>query len=238
MSRRTLTSTFAFTVMLLGYSAAWAHFLFIVPGKGGTTINVYFSEGAEPGESDLVEKIATVQAWKKTADGKPEAIKLRKEETGLVADIPAGEISAAKPVIYGLSHPYGVISRGGDTFLLKYHAASLAAVPPVDWSKLAGSTDLPLQVIPTLGNGELKVKVLWNKKPLAKAEVIVSVPGEENQKLATDESGETVAKLNESTGLVSVRSKNSETVSGKLDDKEYGTIRHYSTVTLSVPEAK
>lgn len=115
----------------------FAHFLWIVPetaqpvaGKAPTKVHLYFSENASPDNPDLLKKVKEPKLWWKTPKGTLETIVLKKGEDSLEGKLPAGTASGT----FGLSHTYGAMTRGKETFLLKYHAKGYGSTDPQTWA--------------------------------------------------------------------------------------------------------
>ena len=90
--------------------------------------------------------------------------------------------------------------------------------------------------MPRVAGSRVELTVLWKGKPLAGAEVVVAGPGISTLKEPSDSERRVAATLGEN-GLYSVRAKHIEAARGISDGKEYGSIRHYSTLTVSVNAA-
>lgn len=215
-------------------ASCWAHFLWIAAGpqaKDGK-VHVYFSEAVEPDDPELLEKVAKLKLWQFSADGTATELKTTKDADSLVAT----PLDGTNPV-FGLSHDYGVLARGDETFLLKYHAKSLPSSDPKSWRAAANPTQLPLEIVPSSASGKTVLTVLWHGKPVAGSTVTVTGPGIEKKLEATsDDKGEVTFDL-KSPGLFSVRAKQSEAIKGEFEGKAYGSVRHYATLALSLGTA-
>jgi hypothetical protein len=95
---------------------------------------------------------------------------------------------------------------------------------------------LKLEVVPLLNaKGGPAVKVLWEGKPLADAEVVLYVPGKsETVEKKSDKDG--LVKLEQGTkdGVYGVRAAHSVKKKGKAGGKEYAVQRSYCTLTFPV----
>jgi N-acetylneuraminic acid mutarotase len=229
---------FVFALGLLASGTAQAHFLWFVSQPGGKTptAQVYFSESAAPDDPALLERVAKAEAWALGGrrGNEPQSLKLSREGDSLVATLPA-ELGDA-PVI--LRHTYGAMTRGGESFLLKYYAKSYALPLAGSWRAVNDPELLPLEVVPLAEGESLVLKVLWKGQPQPKALVTVEGPGiEKKLEGATDEAGVFRCRPAES-GLFSIRAKFVEEESGEHEGTAYASIRHYSTLALRYAPAR
>lgn len=225
-----------FALMTLAFLAAApgtasAHFLWIVAGAHSPDgkVHVYFAESASPDDPDLLERVGSPSVWSKGGE-KAASLKATKGEESLVAD--PGDVKAP---IWGLSHSYGVISRGGETFALKYHAKCLTSTKPADWAATAGADSLPLEIVPRFEDGKIVAKALWRGKPSAEGDFSVSFDGSDEIKGQTDKNGEFSFVL-PAGKLASVRVRHVENSAGEADGKKYDSARHYATLTFALAE--
>jgi hypothetical protein len=220
-------------ISMLWSRAAQAHFLWLESGKPGTdtpAVRLYFSERAEPDDPALLDRLGEVKAFFRSTDGKFRVLPLRRSEGALVGDGIGNE-----PVVIGLSHTYGVMTRGDETFLLKYHAKTYSGGDSASWQRFGATKELPLEIVPRVDDRRLELTVLWKGKPLAGAEVIVAGPGITTVKEPSDQSGRVACTLADA-GLYSVRARHIEASAGTHAGKEYASVRHYSTLTVSIDE--
>lgn len=230
LNRTTLPFVCALGLLVSG--TAQAHFLWFVsqPGDKTPTAKVYFSESAAPDDPALLERVVKAEAWALGGmrGTEPQSLKLVKEGDALVATLPA-ELRAA-PVI--LRHTYGAMTRGGESFLIKYYAKSYALPLVGTWRAVNDPELLPLEVVPVPEGSQLGLKVLWQGKPQAGALVTIEGPGiEKKLEGTTDDAGVFRCRLTDS-GLFSIRAKFVETKSGDHEGTAYTSIRHYSTLAL------
>ena len=214
-----------------------AHFLWVVtsPRERADKVSVYFSESASPDDPDLLDRVTKADVWA-IGDGRsePQTLELSKQEDALVTDVP--EKYRSGPV--ALRQKYGVISRGGETFLLNYYAKTYPSALPGTWRALNDAERFPLEVTPELAGEKLRLTVTWNGKPLPKAEVSVEGPGlDETLETATNEDGFVDCPFKQS-GLFSIRAKHVEAQSGEHDGKQFTQSRHYSTLSLHAAPAE
>ncbi len=211
-----------------------AHFVWVVvqsQDAAKPTAEVYFAELAETDDAELLDRIAKIDV--RARNGKGDLSEPLKLEKRIDADKGGAWVATVDPGTEGLSATinYGVLERRGDTFLLMYHAKYLNAGSPAA-AKIARDERLPLDVVPQLGEGTLKV--LWQGKPVSGSEVTVQAPGGEEEKFTTDDKGLVKVALDK-PGIYSIRAKWVVEEKGSQDGKDYAKANHYSTLSLRVP---
>lgn len=222
--------------LILSLILAWpafgqAHFVWLLTDAAspGGKVKVFFSEAAEPDDPALLDKIAKAEVWTVGGRGEPKLLTLTKGGDALEAEL-AG---AARQATVILRHNYGVLSKGGaEPFLLKYYAKTHPFALPGTWRTVKDTERLPLEIVPKIDGSGTVLAVSWQGKPLAGATVTVVGPGIDTKlEGTTDEAGNFRAELPKS-GVFSIRAKHTEMTEGKQDDKDYKSVRHYSTLTL------
>jgi len=224
--KRILSCFAAAALMLVACSSVQAHFLWIVSDAASSQTRVYFSETPEPDDPDLLDRVADVKLLCFEPRDKVSEISVKKQEDALVA--PLGKAYAV-----ALSRQYGVLERGGEKFLLNYHATSHVSPIASDWKRLGSDDKPPLEIVPLQKGRQVELTLYWQGKPLADAEIVADAPGIEETKGKTDAQGRFVVELNKS-GLLSARARHVVTEPGKLNDKAYDSIRHWTTLTVPV----
>lgn len=230
---RTLLPAFL-TAALAAAPSASAHFVFVVPDAAAGKVRVVFSEDTQPDENVPVSKIAGIKLRLVTAD---KAAPLSHIEAGaaLVADLPKtdGAASVAGAV------EYGPFQRGDKpAALLWYHARALTSAKPADWKALASAEQPRLTIHPSAHDGKVRLTVRFDGKPVADAEVKVMGPdGKPAGSGKTDAEGG-FAFAPAADGLFAVRAPVTENKAGKLDGKDYASVRHWATLTLPVVRAE
>lgn len=216
------------------WSSAWAHFIWIDANSaaGKTAQAVFFGERPEPGDAHLLPKITGTKAWVRGVDGEVKAAKLGAPvgtDTALLPvdgpELPASSVEAVCD--------YGVYSRGPSGVLLHYYAKHLQG----DWSqycdKLAHTSKLKLDIVPTVADGKLNLQVLYQDKPVAKSEVVVVDAKGEEQQLSTDADGRAATAV--VPGKYAIRAAFVEPNNqGERDGKKYIQVWHYATLTLAL----
>ena len=209
-------------------SSAWAHFPWLVLTEDSQAVEVYFGEDAESNDEELVAFIAKSKLWQFTGDG-AQPLETKLTEESLSASLPADKQAS----LILLSHDLGVLEKGGAPFLLKYGAKTGPSVDAEIWQKDGTGKVLSLDLIPVMANGKVSVKTLWQGKPAAGCQVIVTGPGMEDLELSTDPQG-TVQFEPAKAGLYSIRARHINEQSGTEQGKKYDSIRHYTTLALPV----
>lgn len=220
---------------VLSAQAASAHFVWvaIVEESGGQpAVNVWFSELAEPDSAELLDRIAKVKVWSRTAGGAGPEIILTKRIDGGGGGAWVGPAAAGASAISARIN-YGVLTRREQTFLLHYHAKYLDASAK-DLKATSRDEKLDFDIVPTLTGGGATLEVLFRGKPAKEAEVVILDPASEETTTKTDAEGRVkLEKLK--PGLYSIRAKWVVMEAGKEADKAYPQVNHYSTLALRVP---
>ena len=223
---------FRLTAIVMAMSTtAHAHFIWIASGSQASDgkVHVYFGESAAPDDPDLLDRIAKLKLWQWSAEGVRTELPLVKDGDSLVATpVQGGD------AVFGTTHDYGVMSRGTETFLLKYHAKSQPASNSKSWRSRVKADELPLEIIASADGHDVLLTIQWQGKPLADATVTISGPGIETRIEAVTNAQGHVALGSNAYGLYSIRAKYVEAKSGQFDGKDYASIRHYTTLALTL----
>lgn len=226
-------------LIALTAAPAYAHFLWINTVKdtsGETTVQLCFGEEGEPGEANLVDRLAKVPLLANKAGEKPAAVKTEKQVTGETAFFGAKGDSEGVAWTSALDH--GVSSRGANTYLLQYWAKHLDAAKPETLKTLARAENLRLDVVPTIDKDDVEVVVLFDGKPVAAgSQVLVEIPNVGRDEHTTDAKGKVKFKL-AGGGHYELRAKYKNEVAGERDGKQYPYEMHYSTLVMNVPGAE
>ena len=150
-----------------------------------------------------------------------------------------GTVELADPFSLEAVQCYGVYHGS----LLTYHAKHLHGKSPDDWSRLAPSPGLALEVLPAIEDGKLVATVLWKGKPLPGAEITLVHGANTIAKRTTDEQGRT------SLSSVTIPGRTEGAVGGKVGllvqhkipaesgewkGKKYMSSTHYATLTVDL----
>ena len=211
-------------------SLSQAHFLWLLTAPAGTPskAKVYFSESAEPDDPALLDKVIKAEAWAVTGRGAPKPLELSKGADCLEAEL--NETGRQSPLI--LRYNYGVVTKGGDPFLLKYFAKTYPYSLPGTWRSVNDNERLPLEIVPSLQSRQTSLLVLWQGKPLPGSTITIVGPGIP-QKIegTTNESGIFTCELPQA-GIYSIRAKQTDSTPGSFDGQAYQSTRCFSTLTL------
>ena len=234
--KRVQLAAFLTVLALLG-STAQAHFLWLMTeadSTGKQVPHLCFGEMAEPGEAELIDKVAHAKVWLQLPGQDAKELKLikqTKDEVGSwFADVDAqGGVLTAKC-------EYGVISRGGKTMLLNYYAKRLDTEP--ETLKAFGRAEsLPLDIVPAVTGDKVELTVLWQGKPAAESEVVIASPAGGDEKVKTDAAGK-VSFTTTKPGVYAIRAKWVDAVAGAKGDEKYDVQSHYCTLALVTSAAK
>jgi uncharacterized GH25 family protein len=220
----------ALVLLLVVTVSARAHFVFILPVEKSRTAQVIFSDSLKPDRAELLKKIAHTR-FSTLVDGNQVALKssIGKDTMDVTA------IGEGPAWVVGVC-PYGVFTKGKEPMLLTYYCKTIVGMDTPQRAEFLEKTFLwlKLEVVPLLNaKGGPVVKVLWEGKPLADAEVVLYVPAkDEPVEKKSDKDG--LVKLEKATkkGIYGVRAAHSVKKSGKLAGKEYAIQRSYCTLTF------
>jgi N-acetylneuraminic acid mutarotase len=221
---------FSITLLLMLPTVSRAHFLWLLSesAETGGRVQVYFGEAAEPDDPDLLERVTAAQVWSVGQRGEPRLLPLSKADDSLTAEL-AGQATRNTLI---LKHSYGVLTRGDSAFLLNYYAKTYPFPLPGTWREVDDAERLPLEIVPTLEGKSTVLQLKWQGQPSPDCEVVIVGPGIDGKiEGTTDEGGSFRCHLPEA-GIYSIRARFVENSSGTLDGKAYGSIRHYSTLSL------
>jgi hypothetical protein len=126
-----------------------------------------------------------------------------------------------------------VHSRNGETYLLVYHARMYPETTRNRWNAPASDQRLPLELVPLLVHGKLTVRMLWQGQPVAAAEV-KAVPAGGDEIEGTSNSAGEFAVSAAQAGTYAFRAKYVEKIAGEREGKKFQTIRHYSTLVVTI----
>ena len=217
----------AFTSLLLAVSApAQAHFLFVVPAADGQKAQVILSEDLKPDENVGGSVVDPATLFARNGAGNDTPLTLDKaEEVRLVT------LTADNPcVLYGTCE-LGVNQRGDSKpFLLVYHPKTILKDAFNAKANLGDAA--PVELIPIGKPGDVKFQLTAKGKPVAGAEVTIILPDGEQEKVTTDDSGETSAF--DKLGRYGLWARHFETVAGKHDGKSYEEVRRYPTLVVDI----
>jgi len=233
MRRHSLGLMFV-ALFLLPANAARAHFLWLVrhaAGESGERVELYFSEVADADDPDLLPRVKDVTVWQLAPGGTARQLKLQLQDDALFAPLAAETDPQARFVA---AHDWGIIERGGETFVLRYYAQTGPALGDSAWKRHDVGKHLALNLIPAAVAGGIRITVRWQGEPVAGVQIVASGPGMKDVETETDAQGQATFAPGK-PGLYSIRARHIEDQGGARDGREFGSIRHYSTLALQVP---
>jgi N-acetylneuraminic acid mutarotase len=220
-----------------------AHFIWLAPctegqsepkpGEVPTSLQVFFGEDASPDDADYFDLLSGMKLWRLHGKSSPEPIEVTRDADSLSAKLStsAGELAET---LYVASHNLGVREKGEAPFLLVYHAKTGPGADAPAWRIAAAEELIALDVVPAVDGGMIELAASFNGSPAASCEAMVMGPGIETLKKETDADGKVSFDIKQA-GRYAIRVRHVENKSGKVEDKAYESIRHYTTVTLDVP---
>ncbi|MBI1311548.1 hypothetical protein GC176_09600 [bacterium] len=217
-------------LLLLFPSVSRAHFLWLLTesAEGESRVHVYFGEAAEPDDPELLDRVERAQVWSVGRRDEPKLLSLSKGEDSLTAEL-SGQATQNAVI---LKHSYGVLTRGDSSFLLNYYAKAYPFSLPGTWREVGDVQRLPLEIVPSRKGQSTVLQLKWQGQPAPNCDVVIAGPGLETKlEGTTDEAGIFRCTL-PAVGAYSIRARFVQNESGELDGKAYGSIRHYSTLTL------
>ncbi|MEZ6090074.1 MAG: DUF4198 domain-containing protein [Pirellulaceae bacterium] len=214
--------------------SANAHFLWLVQtgDSAEKQLHVYFGELAEPDDPALLDRVVSAKVSQIGPDGEVKPLHVTKGTESLEATISRD----AGASIFVLTHDLGVISRGDNTFLLRYYAKTGPALDHPAWTSIDCGKQLALDVIPRKVGNKIQVEVKWNGEPVSGAQVTAQGPGIDDFEAESDDRGRALFAIGDE-GAYSIRVRHIEAASGKSGQDTYDSIRHYTTLALNVGQA-
>ena len=219
-------------------ATAQAHYLWVTVDPSSRqhgTANIYFEGGPSPGDGQYLDPfVDRGTTWVQTLDSQ-QATPLKTSEVKqegkrwLTATLP--ESPARSVDSYG---KWGVYRYGDQDVLLHYYARHLDVRDHDDLHELARAKHLALDIVPHTEAGKVELKILWQGKPAADADVNIRGPGGFKAKLRTNASGVATFQA-EAAGQYRFRTLVDEDKPGKEGDKSYELIRHQATLLLDLP---
>lgn len=229
-------------VLVAAVRPASAHFIFLIPSSDQKSATMVFSDELGPDENVAISKIAKTKLHAIDAAGKRVEVKMKEQKHHY--DV---AVDGAQPLMIGGICEYGVLTKKGDPYLLCYYPKTVLVSSDGPDKKTArwfteGSKELPLEVV-LESEGSPKMKVVFQGKPLAGAEVVVLFDHAdlEDYTAKTDEKGvmdmsvvivEKLMNSKAQPNLIAIRVKHVEKKDGEFDGKKYAEVRHYATMTV------
>lgn len=225
-----------FLSLLLGLAtaaSAQAHFLFIaiveVP-KGKQVAEVYFSDKAEAGDPQFIDKIAGTKLWVQVKPGQFEPLKTHKLKDRLSAPLP----DTGNLAVVGICE-YGVLPRK-TPFLLRHFPKAITGTP-TEVQKLKPFADVPLEIVSKQENGKMHLTVLKQGKPMPNAEIYTLAKDLSGTKLKCDAAG-SLTWAPPKAGWYMVYTSDFKKEAGTHQGKAYQEIRDFASLSFQWQPAK
>jgi uncharacterized GH25 family protein len=224
-------------LLLAAAAPARAHFVWLLPTEPGAKepgVRLVFSDTLKPDRPELLKKVAHTKLFARDQDGTEVPVKAVEGADALDVALPAGKFYSVAGVCR-----YGVSTHGGsEPFLLNYYPKAFVglATKPRAKAIVEPCDVLPLEIMPEVYAEVPALRVLWRGKPLAGAEVVLLVPGEDKPvEGMTGADGTFPLKEPKKAGLYGARARHVEKKAGELDGKKYTEVRHYATLVVRAP---
>ncbi|MEW4455422.1 DUF4198 domain-containing protein [Bremerella sp. JC817] len=230
--RHWIATSLALTLVVTFGLSAHAHFVWVALSQPNQA-SLYFGEGPEPSEADLLDRVQQSEVFARMADGKYVPLKLEKLVEGTNGSWTVQQPDAQWQGLEAVCD-YGVLAKGGSPFWLKYYAKYIDNTSLAN-ATLCDSQKLPLDIVPSRTADGIQLQVQFDGKPVAEAEVVIQDDAYNETKTKTDAAGNVLLK-DAKPVTYTVRAKFVEEKPGDQDGKKYDTIRHYSTVTLNLAD--
>jgi len=214
--------------------AAFGHFVYLVPEEGGNAVKAVFSDTLKPDQKVSVEKIEKTKLILLDSAGKVSELKWALDKAGSFYQV---EVAGSGVRIVAGVTDYGVLQRGDSKpFALKYYSKAIVG----DWTgakTLKLGERVPLELVPILTDGKIRFLALAGGKPLAKAEITVMAPGEEeSRQVVSDDQG--LTPQFEKAGLYGINLRQTEAKAGEQGGKKFEEVRSYATLVVQFAPPK
>jgi uncharacterized GH25 family protein len=227
-----MTKTISLVALLsitLWTSVANAHFLWLVPtDQSGSKVNLYFSEGPEPDNPELLKRLSTVKVVPYRTKKPSDAIgfQFENEQSTLAA-----EHSGA--TAWTLTHTLGTHGRDEKNLII-YNAASIACRRPgMEENDLVHLPKEGITAEPYVDGTNLRVQIWSDENAASNMKVELQSPND-HQSLTTDGMGKIEIK-DINPGVYAVRCLEVDDRPGEHDGVAYKAVKKYTTVSFIVP---
>lgn len=217
---------------------AGAHFVWlsIGPAAGGREACLWFSETAEPGSAELVDRLGKAKVQARCGASAAAELKLERKIDGDVGGL-AGKLTADGDAVALAQCDYGLFERGGKTMHLVYFAKAVSVHDVQELKNCAAACDHPLDVVARPDGQDLEFAVLWKGQPAKGAEVVVGYGADlEPRELKANDEG--VVRVPAGAAKYAVRAGWVDPTKGELDGKPFAESRYYSTLVLDLPKSE
>lgn len=206
-----------FVVLMLA-APVRGHFVFAVPADDGKTLKVVFSETLEVDDRVGLGPVAGLKLTARSASGADTPLKLKAHDHHLTARLPAGR------VIFG-SLDYGVMARGGQSLMLKYHVKLQLGM------EAAGPVGQPAELTAERTPAGLVFRAWLHGKPAARMDVTILTPTGDGEKATTGDDGRTRAFA--APGRYGAWARVVEESAGEYQGQKFAQVRHYPTIVMT-----
>jgi hypothetical protein len=227
--------------MVLTVLPVQAHNLWIVgdaDGKGTGQVHIYFEHHLGPGKGGYNGPIVKRgKTWLKKLAGEAQSIEIKEVtvDEGTYVAGSTGTVSGS----YALDHTslYGLYHGRLDFF----HGRYIKADTKEDLEKLAESSDVPVQIIPSWTDKGLVLQIKYFALPWPRTSLWMMLPEEKGEdgkmkekEMQTDGKGEVlIGKLKPGTYYFSTRIVEKDPA-GAFENQAYKGLMHGSTLTLKL----
>ncbi|MCH2183484.1 MAG: hypothetical protein MK108_15910 [Mariniblastus sp.] len=218
----------ALLIAALGFAfpaSTYAHFIWVYKANDGT-VKIVFGEGLAPDQDQFLAGLSRMKVHAIHADGNCQPISPERKKDDTEGWF---EIATLQPgCSLDVDCLYGMFGRGETQMLLNYGAKYIDFHPD---QPAASSGKLPLDIAPSMVDGQLVLTALFNGKPAADVELSI-------YQLETDVLTETTSKDGRVTAVVParyvVRAKHTVADAGEFEGNSYDEKRYYCTLVLDV----
>jgi hypothetical protein len=219
-------------VILFATTDIQAHFFWLVPtDESGSKVNLYFSEGPEPGNPALLKKLANVHTtpFRSNKPSAPVSFQFTENDGRLTAH-------SEGATTWTLSHTYGTHGQD-EKNLIVYTASSVACTRPGmidnDWIPLPRKG---FTIEPEFNGKELAIRLFIDEKASGEFEFEIQSSNDQRT-IKTDAAG--LAKVQDiKPGVCAVRCLKTEDTPGEFEGVPYKAVKKYTTISFIVPDLK
>lgn len=198
-----------------------AHFIWVYQQDG--KVQIVFGEGLEPDQAKFMKGLNDMKVYR-VEQGKRALVEFTKQEEDELGWFEGDADKVGQAIdVHCL---YGVFGRGDRSMLLDYGAkyVNLASATPA-----SPGTELNLDLIPKLENGELTLTAYFRGKPIEGVEVQVEREATFQAELNSTNDGK--VPFNPAARYI-VRGKYTIAQAGELNGKEYDEQNYYCTLVV------
>ena len=231
---RIITSTIlGFAIASCGSAQAHNLFVLIEPQTDGPDlVDVIFEHFPYPGDGTYNQPhLDRGKTWVQRLDSEEKVTLELAEQTRLGKKFLQTKTDSKGPRAIIHSCEWGVYKGRLDYFHGKY----LDVTSKDEAARVARTSELPLDLVPSFEGDTLKITVQFNDKPLSKTRVSIWPPGGKETKQTTDESG-VIRILAPKPGTWSFSAVHTlPDPAGEFNGEAYKGLMHGTTVSLKLP---